>query len=118
MIVKRDLTRNLKYCSFIFNFSKCFDEPYLVMACLLFKPHTECLQDVVVAGPQPGVDVGVHQVVHDVRVALAAVHRSVQVRVQSYRQPPVYRGHCHLGHSKQSGCYFIFSLSILNLENI
>ena len=89
------------------------------MACLLFKPHAECLQDVVVAGPQPDVDVGVHQVMHNVWVAPAAVHSSVQVTVQSNRQSPVYRGHSHLGHSKQSMCYFFeFGLPILNLKNV
>ena len=71
------------------------------MACFFFKPHAECLQHVVVAGLQPGVDVGVHQVVHNVRVSLAAVHSRVQVAVQSDWKSPIYRGYGHFSRSKQ-----------------
>ena len=70
------------------------------MACVFFEPHAKCLEDVIVAGLQPGVNVGVHQVVHDVWVSFAAVHSGVQMTVQSDRKTAVYRGYGHLCHPK------------------
>ena len=74
----------------------------MISTCLFFKPHDDCLQNVV-AGLQPGVDGVVHEVMHNVWVSSTPVDSGVQVTVQGNRKASVHRSNGHFCASKSKG---------------